>query len=157
VEDNQNRTGLADLFGLDPEGKASMKNRITLGLVLGGLGLVVAVSSLLFLSHAALTQARYPNSGLVIREKMDWGALTHGTLSRQVEYQTADDLAAVQRWYADYLRVSPASELYTGGECRWLTQSKLIARLNHTLSVLLCVEGTGTRIVLTESAYMLWP
>ena len=95
---------------------------------------------------------RYPGS-VRVGGGFDLSALREGTLNWQGTYQTEDELAAVRRWYAERLHVSPASDMNVASSdnCAWLTASKLVYRLGHTESVLMCAQPHGTRVVVTDS------
>lgn len=100
--------------------------------------------------------SRYPGAVVVSEARYDLASLRDGDFVRQGTYQTADQLTTVKRWYMARLQIAPASDLNLSGDCVWLSGSKLVARIVHSVSVLLCPLPPGTRVVVTERVD-LWP
>ena len=82
---------------------------------------------------------------------LDLPAAARGAIERQAVYQTPDPQGTVKRWYVQRLGIAPADELYTAGTCAWLTAEQRFSWLKRDLSVLLCMEPDGTRVVVNES------
>ena len=99
---------------------------------------------------------RYPNSATVGAGQVELNVFNERSLSRQATYQTGDELLAVRRWYAVLLQINPASDINyaPAGRCAWLSQSKLVLLVEHTVSVLLCEAPHGTRIVVNETIFI---
>jgi hypothetical protein len=123
--------------------------------------LIVAMClSLLVATFAGMTRlatayfdafdSRYPDAIVVSAGEYDFTRLRDGDVIRQGTYQTADPLATVKRWYMARLEIAPASDMNLSGDCVWLVGSKLVVRLERTVSVLLCPVHAGTRVVVNE-------
>jgi len=108
----------------------------------------------LWAASAALDDVldQYPGAVPIGTAAVDWHQAGQH-LERQAEYQTPDALAVVQRWYAERLHVSPASDVYdTGADgCAFLTDTQPVLRAQHTITVLLCLVPDHTRVVVTET------
>ena len=115
------------------------------GLALGGLGF-----GLTGWANVDGILGRYPGAIRLQGYVIDLPAAAHGAIERQAVYQTPDPQDRVKRWYAQRLGISPADELYTAGTCAWLTAEQRYSWLKRDLSVLVCVEPNGTRVVVNE-------
>ena len=93
---------------------------------------------------------RYPGAIRLQSQLIDAGAVARGAIQRQAVYETPDPQDRVKRWYAQRLEIAPADELYTAGTCAWLTAEQRFSWLKRDLSVLLCIEPHGTRVVVNE-------
>jgi hypothetical protein len=89
-------------------------------------------------------------------EGVELASLRRGTLTWQRVYWTGDALRTVRQWYATRWAISPASDTLHTGECQPLTHSRLLLRLEHTVTVVLCTLPGGTRLVVNERV-TLWP
>jgi hypothetical protein len=94
----------------------------------------------------------YPGSVRLESTLVDLGAAARGALVRQVVYDTPAAPAAVRAWYAARLHLSWSAEVDTPRSCAWLTndQEQRITGLRRDVSVSVCSEAHGTRIVVTE-------
>lgn len=116
------------------------------GLALGGFGF-----GLTGWANVDGILGRYPGAIRLQSQLIDVSTLARGAIQRQAVYETPDPQSTVKRWYAQRLEIAPADELYTAGTCAWLTAEQRYAWLKRDLSVLLCVEPHGTRVVVNES------
>ena len=116
------------------------------GLALGGLGF-----GLTGWANVDGILGRYPGSIRLQSQVIDLRAVARGAIERQAVYETTDPQSTVKRWYAARLEMSPADELYTAGACAWLTEEQRFSWLRRDVSVLVCVEPHGTRVVVNES------
>ena len=133
-----------------------MKRQIVLSLAACGLALGGVSFGLTAWANVDNVLGRYPGSVRLQSTGIDLHSVAQGAISRQAVYETADEQSSVKRWFAARLEISPASELYTDSTCAWLAQSKPAVWLRREVSVLLCAEPHGTRVVVNESVY-LWP
>jgi hypothetical protein len=115
-------------------------------LALGGFG-----AGLAGWANADNILGRYPGSTRLESKVIDLNAVTHGALERQAVYDTTDNPGTARRWYAARLHQSWSSEVYTDRNCAWLTGVQQIIYLRRELSVSVCNEPHGTRVVVTES------
>lgn len=136
-----------------------MKRLFAIVFVVGGL--LVGLVGLELTANLNLDAVleRYPGAVRAADDGLDLDLITHGAIHRQVEYETSDELLAVKRWYTTRFGISPASDMNLNptGNCVWLTQSKLVFRITHTVTVLACSEGPGTHISVNESVYVVSP
>jgi hypothetical protein len=101
--------------------------------------------------------SQYPGAVRTEHDNLEL-SLAQGELTRQAEFRTMDDLAAVTAWYAAQWAVDPASDnnLLRSGDCVWLAQSKPAWLFSHSFSAVACALTPGTSIVVNDNVY-LWP
>jgi hypothetical protein len=128
-----------------------MSKRILAGWLAGGLVAGILAASLLATAFSSLALGRYPGAQLYGTQKVVVQGEDGRSISRQVTYQTTDELAVVRPWFAKQFGVSPASEYYFGGDCFWANKVKDWARVTYSASVLLCKVPHGTRISINQS------
>lgn len=132
-----------------------MKRLFAIGFVVGGL--LVGLVGLELTANLNLDAVleRYPGAVRAAADGLDLDSLSEGAIRRQADYQTPDELLVVKRWYMTRFGISPASDMNLSvvNNCVWLTQSKLVFRVVHTVTVLLCSAAQGTRISINESVY----
>jgi hypothetical protein len=133
-----------------------MKKRLMLTGVVGALAVGLVAFGLATNLDLNKVLERYPGAMPAAVDRLDFDALAKGTVHRQVEYLTPDELQKVKRWYAERFGISPASEMNLSvvNNCVWLTESKLVFRIVHTVTVLACAVGEGTRIAVHEEVYV---
>ena len=135
-----------------------MKRRIVAALAASGLAASFVGFGLSASINLNEVLEQYPGSVPVARERIDLDSIDDGTINRQGNYYTEDELIVVKRWYVARLHIAPASDMNPDpvSNCIWLTQSKLAVWITHTVSVLLCSAPHGTRVVVNEIVD-LWP
>jgi hypothetical protein len=116
----------------------------------------LAGCSLLFVVMVRLAlydlQGRYPGSVRMAADHIQFKVLDGRSLSRQADFYSPDALLVVRHWYADRYDIDPASERNPDPtrSCIWLSRSRWVYQMVHSISILLCSAPQGTRIYLNE-------
>jgi hypothetical protein len=127
-----------------------MKKRLVAALAAGGLVLVCAGAVLAAAPWLAAVLGQYPGAVRVGSEHVDLEAMRQGAFTRQGVYETGDALPVVRAWYAARLHLAPSAVVDGADGCVWLAQSGLVVWVDHSLSVLLCPQPRGTRVVVNQ-------
>ena len=125
------RTGTLEI----PRQARSVKFGLRMGWLIAGLAIASLLAGLGWMQN----WVRYPGAE---RQAM-------GQLQVQSQYQTADDLPKVLRWYAQHFGLG--HEISQGDSCVLLTGKHAYLFLQQSLAVTLCDHSTRTLIFIDRS------